>query len=141
MRSTRLRRSLTLLRLATSYLTFLALKRIVPLRTLARLAWATPVTRSTPGADAAIAGVVRLQRMRGQSRGDCLENALVLYRELSRSGWDPVLVVGFRRRAGRTEGHAWVEIAGRAVAEANPELGAFTRTVGFGRDGIPVAVE
>ena len=141
MLTTRLRTSLTLLRLATGYVAFLALKRVVPLQTLARWAWDTPVARSTPGADAAIAAVVRLRRLRRHSQGDCLESALVLYRELSRSGWDPVLVVGFRRRAGRTEGHAWVEVAGRAVAEANPELGAFTRTVGFGRDGIPVAVE
>jgi hypothetical protein len=141
MRTPRLRTSLTLLRLAAVYVSFLAMKRIVPLQTLVRRAWRTPGGRSTSGAADAIAGVMRLRRLRGASRGDCLESALVLYRELSSRGQDPVLVVGFRRWAGRTQGHTWVEVAGCAVAESNVELGAFTRTIAFGRAGRPVAVE
>mgnify|MGYP006206049395 CR=1 FL=1 len=54
----------------------------------------------------------------GASRGDCLQLALVLYRELSRAGDNPVLVVGLRQDAGRTLGHAWVEVEGVPIVES-----------------------
>lgn len=52
--------------------------------------------------------------------GPCLERSIALYRELGRMGADPVLVLGVRA-AGcgeeTHEGHAWVEVDGRALLE------------------------
>lgn len=133
----------TVARLALPYAAFAVLKRIVPATRLARWAW----TRPRPGphtrdsATRVTNALVALRRRRGPSRGDCLESALVLYRELSRAGAYPELVMGLGNRTGSVTGHAWVEVGGAPVGEASAALTAFTEVARFGEHGRRVVVD
>lgn len=123
-------------RLLPWYLAFGLLRHIVPLPWLARWAWHAPSGARHREHDQKIAGrVAWLRRRLEHGRGDCLQSSLVLYRELSRSGADPTLVVGFRRDHGRMQGHAWVLADGRPVAASDDSLEGFAPTFGFGRRG------
>lgn len=123
-------------RLLPWYLAFGALRHIVPLPWLARWAWHAPSTaRGREHQQKIATRVVRLRHALERGRGDCLQSSLVLYRELSRMGADPTLVVGFRRSSGRLEGHAWVLADGRPVGEPQDALDGFAPTFGFGRHG------
>ncbi len=130
-----------LIRLASLYVAFAAFKRTVPLPTLARIAWADPKAPLPRRPDAAVAGLTRLHRFVGIGRGDCLQSALVLYRELSRAGADPRLVMGFARDADGVTGHAWVEVDGCPVAERVEAVQRFTRTACFGQRGRRLPVD
>jgi hypothetical protein len=99
-----------------------ALKRVIPLPTLARLLWvnrgaaAPRRARQQP--------IVRVARrlLRARSRrGDenCLERSLVLYRFLSMASLDPRLVLGVRRDGDGVTGHAWITVDGDPVVEAS----------------------
>lgn len=127
-----------LVRLASSYAAFTVLKRVAPVQTLARLAWTTPRGRDSSRRARATSGVVWIGRLAGASRGDCLQRALLLYRELSRVGDRPVLVAGLRQDGARREGHAWVEVDGVPVADALEDVNRFTRLVSFGEKGQPI---
>ena len=123
-------------RLVPWYLVFGALRHVVPLPWLARWAWRRPSgQRNRDGERKVIARVERLRRTLERGRGDCLQSSLVLFRELSRAGADPTLVVGFRRTAGRMQGHAWVLADGMPVTESQAALDGFAPTFGFGRGG------
>jgi hypothetical protein len=130
-----------LLRLASAYAAFALLKHVVPLRTLTRLAWTEPRAHDAHRRTRSVAGVVRIGRAAGAHRGDCLQLALLLYRELSRCGDRPVLVAGLRQEGGRTLGHAWVEVNGVPVADAIDDVSRFTRAVCFGERGRPLGLE
>ena len=124
------------------------LKRVVPIRTLVRLA--------KPGSDQGQTGVrpgsdrghlartdERLEeRLRAylQSKGrfpfrppsNCLERSLGAYRLLCGVAADPELVVGVRRSPERgVEGHVWVTAGGRVLAERPEDLATFTPIVTF----------
>ena len=127
------------LRLAPAYLALGLLKHVIPLSTLARWAW---IGGSSPPADPAVRqrivrSVGRLQRWFGRGR-DCLQSSLLLYRELSRRGDDPVLCVGFRRQGHGLEGHAWVSAQGHPVMNESYEE-PFLSIIAFGTGGTPVA--
>jgi hypothetical protein len=110
-------------------------KHIVSVQTLARWAWRAP--RDTKDPDAvrrAIARVWRTQGLVNLGDRDCLQRSLLLYRELSKAGADPTLMVGFRRTADRTEGHAWVTAQG-VDASAPGEGGAYVTAFCFGAGG------
>jgi hypothetical protein len=125
-----------LARLLPWYLAFGALRHFVPLPWLARWAWrASSGERDLEFEQKLAARVIRLRRTLERGRGDCLQSSLVLYRELSRAGADPTLVVGFRRTNGRMQGHAWVLAEGRPVGESQDALDGFAPTFGFGRHG------
>jgi Transglutaminase-like superfamily len=49
--------------------------------------------------------------------GTCLVRSFTLWALLLRRGVPAVVQVGFRKRDGKIEGHAWVEISGQAVNE------------------------
>ncbi len=53
----------------------------------------------------------------GFTRHTCLPRSLVLQRFLIHRGLPAVLRIGVRRDGGQIAGHAWVEVAGRAVGE------------------------
>jgi hypothetical protein len=126
-------------RLATIYFAFGLLKHALPLTRLARWTWRTPRrARDRTAEHRLLARVVRLQRLLGAVDRDCLQRSLLLYRELSRGGADPVLVAGFRRTEGRLQGHAWVVADGAVVAEPEPEGAQFVPAFGFGRRGAMV---
>ncbi len=127
-------------RLLPLYLALGALKHVVPLQTLARWAW-KPSGRAAD-ADAirqAIARVWRTQSLVGLGDRDCLQRSLLLYRELSRLGANPTLMVGFRRLAERTQGHAWVTTGDGAPAEP-PELTQYVPAFCFGPQGALLRV-
>lgn len=127
-----------LARLAMAYGAAAVLVHVVPLRTLARWAW-RPATAGDPGrADRIVATVIRLRRvLPAAGRGDCLPFALVLYRELSRAGHAPQLVMGFERAGSGAglEGHAWVEVDRRPVAESVDAVARYTPAAAFGPGG------
>jgi hypothetical protein len=128
-----------LARLTVPYLSYAVLKRVVPTTILARRAWRArrpKMTRDLEREQRAIATVLRLRRLFGGDRGDCLEAGLLLYGELSRAGADPRLVIGFARDNARVIGHAWVEVDGRSVGETDP-ADRFVPAVRFGAFGRP----
>lgn len=111
------------------------LKRTVSVATLARWMWAGPR-----------AGVVRAERVahvrailerggRVLSSENCLERSLLLYRLFSEAGVPVSLVMGTRYRAGRIDGHVWVECDGLPFGE--PDAGDYARIVTFGVQGRP----
>jgi hypothetical protein len=128
--------TLTLLRIGTAYALFGLLKRIVPIASLARWAWVRAAPRGRTAGDLAVGAVGRIQRQltRG-APSDCLQAALVLYRELSRAGADPRLVLGFARDSAALVGHAWVEVEGAPVGETVEDVARFSRTATFGPHG------
>lgn len=54
----------------------------------------------------------------GFTRHTCLPRSLVLQRFLMNRGVPAVLRIGVRRENGQIAGHAWVEVAGQPVGEA-----------------------
>lgn len=138
LRPSRVVTAFTLARLVGPYATFSVLKHVVPAAVLARWAWTDGrVGHSRDGVreQRIVAAVVRLRRLCGSDRGDCLEAGLVLYRELARLGVDPTLVMGFSRDATHVAGHAWVEVDGTVVGETSEGLQRFVPTVRFGPNG------
>ena len=129
------------LRLAPVYLALGVAKHLVRLDRLARWAWqpppATPAPR--PDQERMVSLVLRLGAAAGQPDRDCLQRSLLLYRELSRCGADPRLLVGFRRDAGRLVGHAWVECDGRPITTEALTAGQYDATWSFGPGGRPLA--
>ena len=122
-------------RLLPIYLALGALKHVVPVQTLARWAWRAPRNPEDPEAvRRAIARVWRTQGLVNLGDRDCLQRSLLLYRELSKAGAAPTLMVGFRRTADRTEGHAWVTARGTA-ASAPDEGAAYVTAFCFGAGG------
>ncbi len=123
-------------RLMPWYVAFGVLRHVVPLPWLARWAWQTPMAeRNQEQERKIVARVARIRRVIERRHGDCLQSSLVLYRELSRLGADPTLVVGFRRANGRIVGHAWVLAGGRPVPESASVIAEYTPTFGFGPRG------
>jgi hypothetical protein len=133
--------ALTILRLVPAYLAAGVLKRVVPISTLARWAWRPPAGRRNPAEERRLVRcVVRLSKLAPFGDANCLQRSLLLYRELSRGGADPRLVIGFRRREGRVDGHAWVEVAGDVVGEpATLRDAGYLECVTFGPLGLPPA--
>jgi len=127
--------SVTILRVAFFYALFSVLKRVMPVRVLVRIAWTRPRPAAPQRRVRAIAAVVHIGRVAGASRGDCLQSALVLYRELSAAGDHPRLVMGLVRDYAVLTGHAWVEVDGKPIAESTADLGRFTRVMTFGPEG------
>ena len=122
-------------RLLPLYLAFGALKHVVPVQTLARWAWHPPTRTNDPDAvRRAVARVWRTQGLVHLGDRDCLQRSLLLYRELSRLGADPTLMVGFRQAAQRTQGHAWVMTRG-AVAFEPDEVNTYVAALSFGPYG------
>jgi hypothetical protein len=113
----------TIARLCPVYFLVLAQERLRPLGKLAAWAHRTPTAkRERDRSEEArlIACIVRLCRWFGAIDRNCLRRSVLLYRELSRVGAGPTLNIGFRQGSGGLEGHAWVVLDGRAVAEADP---------------------
>ena len=132
----RLATSLAISQLLPMYILFGLLKHLVPLRALARLAWRDPVDGRDPERERlTVARIVKTRRLFPLWDGDCVQKSLLLYRELSGAGADPVLAVGFRRLNGRVEGHAWILVDGVAVDDRLAADGAFTSSFSFGRRG------
>ena len=130
-----------LLRLSLPYWTGAVLKHVVSTPVLARWFWARPHAAGPVEPRHVLAGLVRLRRLRGAAADDCLEAALVLYRELSKAALSPRLVCGLRRGPGGVDGHAWVEVEGRPVGEAAEDVRAYAPIAAFGERGQSIALD
>ena len=63
---------------------------------------------------------------------NCLERSLGAYRLLCRANAAPEIVIGVRRAAGTVvEGHVWVTVDGRALAERAENLASYTPIARF----------
>ena len=71
----------------------------------------------------------------GMIGGSCLPRALALQGILRDRGVAAVLRTGMRRRAGRLEGHVWVECGGRVVGDEESLVSGYTRFRHAGASG------
>ena len=123
-------------RLLPAYFVVGVLKRVLPLPVLTRWAWRPASSeRGSERQGSIIANVLRAGRLTGVPERDCLCRSLVLYRELSRAGVNPTLVVGFRRTDCAVQGHAWVTVDKRVVGEEESDVACFAPAFSFGRAG------
>ena len=114
------------------------LKRVLPLPRLVRLMWWSGEPRP-----ATLEGQKRIATLASGLSGparisaldNCLERSLLVYRFLSKAGAEPELVVGFARRGGAVQGHAWVNLDDQGLFGEDGSLGEFETTLCFGRDG------
>ena len=67
--------------------------------------------------------------------GNCLEQGLLLYRSLSASGADPILMIGVRKSEGELKGHAWVVVDGAPVGEPTESVREYSPVMAFGARG------
>jgi len=125
------------------YLAFLALRHVVSLERLVQLAWRDPRNQDRdPQLEArTIAQATKLRHLFDRADRRCLPRSLALYRALSRAGASPQLWIGFRKVAGRVDGHAWVTVDGCPVGEAEALIPSLTPTCGFGAKGATIALE
>lgn len=125
------------LRMAAWSIALPALKHVVPLRTLVKLAWAGSKTRRTRVRERRIVRLSgALPRLRLPHRhANCLERSLLAYRFLAEANADPTLVVGVARAESGVQGHAWVLVDGRPVHEDEASLRSFVPLIEFGREG------
>ncbi len=113
------------------------LKHIVPISTLVQFAKAAPRKHAAGLEPSRVeAYMVRKGRFPFRPPANCLERSFGAYRLLCRGGAKPELVVGVRRSAERgVEGHVWVTVAGRVLAETSEEVARFTPIVTFDAEG------
>jgi hypothetical protein len=133
-----------LARLVPLYLALGVLKHVVPLKTLARMTWREPARTFTPSQYTQAAGrVAKVRRLFGRFDDDCLQTSLLLFRELSHLGADPILAIGFRRSDGRVAGHAWVTVDDVPIGDTRPQSAEFALACRFGRLGsvIPTGAD
>ena len=124
-----------LVRLWTWAVVLRALKHVVPLPRLVRLAQ----TRASRPRSAAVerrleSYLQRRQRFPFRAPGNCLERSLGAYRLLCAHGSDPRLRVGISG-APPMRGHVWVEVDGGPFGERPGDLDDLTPVVTFGADG------
>ena len=134
----RTRRAMRVLRLLPAYLALGLAKHLVRLERLVRWAWRVPAGQRDVVAEREIQSDLDvLWRLTPLRDRDCLQRSLLLYRELSAAGSDPMLVTGIRRIDGRVEGHAWVVLDGRPC-DAPSHVSQFEPLLTFGAHGEPV---
>jgi hypothetical protein len=114
------------------------LKHIVPLRTLVQLLHRTPRRFSDARKvhQELESFFRRTGRLPRRPPANCLERSLGAYRLLCRAGAAPAIVVGVRRgsRSG-VDGHVWVVVDGRPLAEDDSFLAAFGQVLAFDASG------
>jgi hypothetical protein len=80
----------------------------------------TPADAAVDAARAAdLARVARIARHRGVVKASCLEESLVLWWLLRRRAMPARLRIGVRKNGAVLQAHAWVEIHGRPLNDAN----------------------
>lgn len=136
----RVRTAMTLARLATLYLFFSVMKRAVPTSTLARWAWQEPRgARDGRAEDRAVRTVVALRRRLGHD-DDCLQAALVLYRELSRAGASPRLAVGFAHETAGLKPRGYVNTTRRSRRASARRVSAGPKPCGYADTNVESAL-
>lgn len=110
------------------------LKRVVPLETLVRLMHRKPrrAIRSPEFERWLEHYLQQDDRFPFRPPSNCLERSLGAYRMFCGANAAPELVVGFRTSpTHRIEGHVWVRVDGRPVAECVETLNSYTAIVIF----------
>jgi hypothetical protein len=132
----RLTTAAALCRLVSSFWMLQIVKHLVPLRVLARWSWRAPAASSPSVPRSVIVSrVLRAGAIAGVPDRDCLQRSLLLYRELSKHGYGPTLLVGLRREPGGTAGHAWVSCGSDVIAEPAADVTRFEPVLRFGPSG------
>jgi len=114
------------------------LKHLVPFETLVHFVHTNPRReRSTEFEQRLEAYMVSNRRFPRRAPGNCLERSLGAYRLLCAAGSRPDVVVGVRRRTegARVEGHVWLTIEGRPIAERSDFLETFSIVVTYDAQG------
>jgi hypothetical protein len=122
------------LRLWTWAAALRVLKRVVPLETLVKMMHRRPrtATRSTTFECRLESYLERVARFPFRPPSNCLERSLGAYRMLCEANASPALVIGFRTSATRRiEGHVWVTLDGRPLAERPESVATYTAIVTF----------
>lgn len=78
-----------------------------------------------------IARAVSIAARHGLVRANCLERSLVLWGLLRRAGLAATLQLGARRVDGRFEAHAWVDLDGTVLNDADDVAGRFAPVLGI----------
>ncbi|MEQ1870664.1 MAG: lasso peptide biosynthesis B2 protein [Vicinamibacterales bacterium] len=129
------RTAASILALALPYATFTLLRHVLSLETLTRLAWQAPQLPRDPAQDDVLARRIERMAQLVGAEAHCLPCSLVLYRELSRRGANPELLIGFSHNDRPLLGHAWVVVNGRALNESPSVLATLTPVCAFGVHG------
>ena len=133
----RLGTGVALARLSALLTLFSVLKHLVPLPTLARWSWRPSNEHERHEPPSRRTGyVLRAAQLVRTTERNCLQRSLVLYRELSRLGCDPALVIGFGFERQRLAGHAWVTVNDRIVGDDPTDVARFAPVCTFGRSGV-----
>lgn len=109
--------------------TLAVLKRVVPFRTLVRVAQPRRVAAAEDAEERARIEYI-VARLGGDD--DCVERSLVAYRFLARAGSTPKLFLGFDHGTPR-RGHAWVEVDDGPIVESRAALQPFVPVAEFPR--------
>jgi Transglutaminase-like superfamily len=114
-----------------------ALKYVVPLRRLVRLAAAPVSGDRSAQREKRVADLARVLYRSDLAplRDNCLERSLIAYRYLGRAHAKPELVVGMSKNGGDSLGHVWVLVDGRPLYDAPEKLGGFVPMVVFDPTG------
>ena len=112
------------------------LKHLVPFEALVRLVHTDPRReRSTEFEQRLEAYMASTHRFPRRAPGNCLERSLGAYRMLCAAGSRPDVVVGVRRAKGGVEGHVWLTVDGRPIAERPEFLATFSIVVTYDATG------
>ena len=108
-------------------------KRVIPLSTLVSvMELPRRFLKRRPLREKRVASLAhRVSGLGARSPANCLERSLLAYRFLSEMGAGPRLVLGVRKQGATVEGHAWVEVDGRAMGEPAPQDLGYAPTTSF----------
>lgn len=109
---------------------FELLRQFVSLPTLIRHAVSLRTRPTTVDVDSAVRVVKGVLR-RVYRRDYCLPQSIVLYRILVRAGLQPRLLIGVRHNGPGLDGHAWVTLDDRPLAERADPVSTFATTFQF----------
>lgn len=126
-----------LLRISVWALVLPALKRMIPLQTLARWMWVAPGRSVEQHRDEKIGAAVRwISIFIYRDDTSCLERSLLLYRFLSASDKNPVLISGLKRTEDQGwKGHAWIMVDGKPFDESEASVKEFKTLMIYGNNG------
>jgi len=132
-----MQRILTAVRMWTWALVLRPLKHVAPFSTLLRLVHVSGRRqRSLEFEQNLEAYMMAARRFPARAPANCLERSLAAYRLLCVAGSRPEVLVGVRRGpVTGVEGHVWVTLDGRALAERQDFLDTFAVIVSYDADG------
>ena len=126
------------LRMASWSLLLPVLKRLLPIKTLARLMWSEGRRAQSPDREREIVWLSSVvARLRPPSfESNCLERSLLAYRYLAQVNADPHLVIAVSPSENGLVGHAWVTIDNRPVHDSAAAIRPFVSIGEFGARGL-----